>query len=148
MKKELNISSLQKIVYRSAKRIGRGHGSGKVKTGGRGTKGQKSRGSIRLGFEGGQLPLIKRLPLLRGKGKNPSMDRRMKRRFETVNITKLNVFPSQTKVDINTLKKYHIIDQNTDSVKIIGIGTMKIVLEVALPCSAGAKSCIEKAGGS
>jgi large subunit ribosomal protein L15 len=148
MNKELNISSLPKIVNRSAKRIGRGHGSGKVKTGGRGTKGQKARGSIRLGFEGGQLPLIKRLPLLRGKGKNISMDRRTNSNSVTVNVTELNLLPSKTKVDKNSLIKYHIIDRNTDDVKIIGTGTVKAVLEVALSCSAGAKSCIEKAGGS
>ena len=58
---------LQKLVKRSKKRLGRGHGSGKVKTSGRGTKGQRARGKIRLGFEGGQLSIIKRLPLLRGK---------------------------------------------------------------------------------
>lgn len=68
----MNLSQLPKIVHRSKKRIGRGHGSGKVKTAGRGSKGQKARGKIPAGFEGGQLPLIKRLPLLRGKGKNIS----------------------------------------------------------------------------
>ena len=69
----MKLSNLHPIVRRPKKRIGRGHGSGKVKTSGRGTKGQKARDSVPLGFEGGQLSLIKRLPLLRGKGRNASM---------------------------------------------------------------------------
>ena len=55
----MNLSQLPRIVTKSKKRIGRGYGSGKAKTAGRGTKGQKARGKIPGGFEGGQLPLIK-----------------------------------------------------------------------------------------
>lgn len=73
----MNIHSLPKIVKRSKKRLGRGHGSGKVKTSGRGTKGQKARGKLPLGFEGGQTPLVKRLPYLRGKGRNKPRKRRV-----------------------------------------------------------------------
>ena len=68
----MKLSQLPRTVSRPKKRLGRGHGSGKVKTSGRGTKGQKARGHMPIGFEGGQLPLIKRLPLLRGKSKNKS----------------------------------------------------------------------------
>ncbi len=68
----MKLSALSSITKRTKKRIGRGHGSGKVKTSGRGTKGQNARNSRPQGFEGGQLALIKRLPLLRGKDRNGS----------------------------------------------------------------------------
>lgn len=136
---------LTKIVQRSKKRIGRGHGSGKVKTSGRGTKGQKARGTIPPGFEGGQLSLIKRLPLLRGKGKNKS---RMEKSF-AVSVDKLSVFPKATEIDIALLKKNNLIDKNTKRVKIVG-GTsdLQVPLTVSLPCTKSAHKAIEKAGGT
>ncbi len=136
---------LVKIVQRSKKRVGRGHGSGKVKTSGRGTKGQKARGSIPPGFEGGQLSLIKRLPLLRGKGKNAS---RQWRSFPVL-LDSLSQFPKGTHIDIALLRKHNLIDKDTRRVKIVG-GTKSLLVQltVDLPCTKSARSAIEKAGGT
>ncbi len=70
----MNLTTLPKITKRRLKRVGRGHGSGKVKTSGRGTKGQKARENVKLAFAGSSLQAswLKRLPLNRGKGKNRS----------------------------------------------------------------------------
>jgi large subunit ribosomal protein L15 len=133
----------RKLVQRPKKRLGRGHGSGKVKTSGRGTKGQKSRDSIRMGFEGGQLPLIKRLPLLRGKGRN---DSRSSKAFPLA-LEKLNTLPTGTAVTLETLKKYHMIDSGVFRVKVLGRGKVTVKLAVDVPCSKGAAAAIEKAGG-
>ena len=134
----------KKIVRRPKKRLGRGHGSGKVKTSGRGTKGQKSKGRIRIGFEGGQLQLIKRLPLLRGKGRNGSQSGKA----FPVPVEKLNVLPAGTTVTLETLKKYHMIDTVVSRVKLLGSGKVTVKLNVAVPCSKGAAGAIEKAGGT
>jgi len=139
----MNLTNLPSIVDRSKKRVGRGHGSGKVKTAGRGTKGQKARGSVRAGFEGGQLSLIKRLPYLRGKLRNHSS----KEKAFVVSIGKLNALPEKTTVTLEVLRKYHMIDEGVTKVKIVGDGSLNHQLDVALPCSASAKTAIEKAGG-
>ena len=68
----MNLAKLPRVKTRSKRRLGQGHGTGRGKTAGRGTKGQKSRGKISLSFEGGAQPLIKRLPFRRGKGRNKS----------------------------------------------------------------------------
>jgi large subunit ribosomal protein L15 len=132
------------IVQRGKKRLGRGHGSGKVKTSGRGTKGQKSRDEIHIGFEGGQLPLIKRLPLLRGKGRNSSQSDKA----FPIPVEMLNTLPSGTTVTLETLKKYHMIDAATNRVKLLGSGKVTVKLKIAVPCSKSAKHVIEKAGGT
>lgn len=132
------------IVKRGKKRLGRGHGSGKVKTSGRGTKGQKSRDNIHIGFEGGQLPLIKRLPLLRGKGRNSSQSGKA---FPLA-VEKLNALPAGTTVTLEILKKYHMIDTAHPRVKLLGSGKVTVKLIIGVPCSKGAAAAIEKAGGS
>lgn len=142
--KEKNTFVLQQTVRRSKKRLGRGHGSGKVKTSGRGTKGQSSRGKIRLGFEGGQLPLIKRLPLLRGKDRNNS---RAQKAYP-ISVEKLNKLPEGTTVTLETLAKYHMIDTASGKVKILGGKALTVKLTVAVPVSKSARVAIEKAGGS
>ena len=139
----MNTFNLQKIVRRPKKRLGRGHGSGKVKTSGRGTKGQRARGKIRLGFEGGQLPLIKRLPLLRGKDRNKG---RSGKAFP-ISVDKLNNIPEGTRVTLETLVKYHMIDTAVKKVKILGGKALTVKLTVAVPVSASARKAIEKAGG-
>lgn len=136
MKEKTNSFLLKKIVRRPKKRLGRGHGSGKVKTSGRGTKGQKSRDSTRIGFEGGQLPLIKRLPFLRGKGRNSSQSGKA----FPLNVTKLNALPDGTTVTLETLKKYHMIEPTVTRVKILGKGKLTKKLTIAVPCSKSAKS--------
>jgi large subunit ribosomal protein L15 len=143
MKEQTNSFILQKIVQRSKKRLGRGHGSGKVKTSGRGTKGQKSRDNIHIGFEGGQLPLIKRLPLLRGKGRNGSQSGKA----FPLSVEKLNTLAAGTSVTLETLKKYHMIDTATSRVKILGSEKVTVELTVAVLCSKSAAVAIEKAGG-
>jgi large subunit ribosomal protein L15 len=140
----MNISTLPSIIRRPKKRLGRGHGSGKVKTSGRGTKGQKARDSIRPGFEGGQLALIHRLPLLRGKGRNKAL---VSKAFP-IQVGKLEVIPEGTTVTLSTLEKYHIIDKAVSRVKILGGGTISHKLTVAVDCSASARKAIEKAGGA
>ncbi len=140
----MNLSTLPKIVKRAPKRIGRGHGSGKVKTAGRGTKGQKARGTMPSGFEGGQLALTKRLPLLRGKGRNRSQ----KAASFPLSLSSLSVIPAGTKVTLDVLRKYHMIEKDTKRVKILHNGSLTHALTIALPCSKHAREAIEKAGGS
>lgn len=135
---------MKKIVRRPKKRLGRGHGSGKVKTSGRGTKGQKARGTIPQGFEGGQLSLVKRLPFLRGRGRNRS------RRPSTfaLDITRLAVLPKGTTVTVETLKKHGILTPDVSRVKLVGKGQLPHNLTIAVPVSGGARAAIEKAGGT
>ena len=137
---------LDKITERKLKRVGRGHGSGRGKTSGRGTKGQKSRRKISLSFEGGALPLIKRLPFLRGHGKNRSL----KPGIFIVNVGKLNKLPSKTVVDVESLIKHSLISKDAIGapVKILGGGDLKVALTVKLPVSKSAKEKIERAGGA
>ncbi|MBI5619430.1 50S ribosomal protein L15 [Candidatus Gottesmanbacteria bacterium] len=139
----MNLSQLPKIVVISKKRLGRGHGSGKVKTSGRGTKGQKARGGMPLGFEGGQLSITKRLPFLRGKGVNTAQPKAV-----AIPVSKLANLPTGTNVTIAVLKKYGIILQRNPHVKLVGTGNIKFSLTVALPCTGSAKKAIEKAGGT
>ena len=140
----MKVTFLQKLVKRSKKRLGRGHGSGKVKTAGRGQKGQKARGKVNPGFEGGQLSLIKRLPLLRGKGRNQS---EQPKAFP-VPLKSLSALPAGTTVTLATLKKYHMIDESVTRVKVLGGGAFTVKLTVNVPCSSSAKQAISKAGGS
>lgn len=142
----MELSKLSKTTTKSKKRVGRGYGSGRGKTAGRGTKGQKARGKVKLGFEGGQLPLIKRLPLQRGKGKFKSF----KTKPLVVNVKLLNLLPKDEVVDLKTLVKYKILKEDEAKkfgVKILGDGELKKPLVVKLPCSKGAIEKIEKAGG-
>lgn len=127
----MDISQLPSIVKRPKKRLGRGHGSGKVKTSGRGTKGQKARGSTPPGFEGGQLSILKRLPLLRGKGRNKTLQEKV----QVVSVDKLSVIPKGTTVTLETLVKYHIIRPETGRVKILGKGTFDKTLKIEVPMS-------------
>ncbi|OGG05008.1 50S ribosomal protein L15 [Candidatus Gottesmanbacteria bacterium RBG_16_52_11] len=136
------------ISHRSRKRTGRGYGSGKGKTGGRGTKGQKARDSIRPGFEGGQLPLVKRLPLLRGKGKNSSSVKRAGRKVRPVQVSALNSLPKDTAVTLKSLISLGIVADNTKRIKIVGSGKLEVALRVEVPVSEKARSVIIAAGGT
>ncbi|MBI5449148.1 50S ribosomal protein L15 [Candidatus Gottesmanbacteria bacterium] len=135
---------LQKIVTSSKKRLGRGHGSGKVKTSGRGTKGQKARGSMPIGFEGGQLPMIRRLPFLRGKKRNRSFGEKV----YPLSLERLIGLPDGTHVTLEELAKRSLIAKDVKKVKILGSSTLSVKLIVAVPCSKSATRAIEKAGGS
>ncbi len=143
----MNLSNLEKIITKKKKRIGLGHGSGRGKTAGRGTKGQKARGDVPLDFEGGALPLIKRLPFLRGKGRN----KHFKRRLIGINVGLLNNLPKNTVVDVASLAKAKLVkldEARLSGVKILGMGELQIPLTVKVPVSKGASEKITKAGGT
>src|SRR3989304_3145816 len=97
----MELNKLSKISKKEKRRLGQGHGSGRGKTAGRGTKGQKSRGKIALSFEGGALPLIKRLPFRRGKGRNKSF----KTNTFILNVERLNELSKNSQVDVDLLIK-------------------------------------------
>lgn len=143
----MNLATLQKITTRKKKRVGLGHGSGRGKTSGRGQKGLKARGDVPLDFEGGSLPLIKRLPFLRGKGRNKSI----KAKAAIVNVEALNVFGKGETVNLETLAKHKLVrieDAKLSGVKILGDGELGVALKVTVPVSKGAAEKITKAGGS
>lgn len=141
----MSLNKLPKITTRKAKRLGRGHGSGKVKTSGRGTKGQKARENIKLTFAGSSLQAswLKRLPLMRGKGKNKSL----REKATIVNVKYLNSLKANSEVTLETLKKAGIVAGPVNRVKILGDGALKVALTIKLPVSKGALKKIEKAGG-
>lgn len=142
----MKLSSLAKIVKKRHKRLGQGHGSGRGKTAGRGTKGQNAKGSRPLSFEGGALTLIKRLPFMRGKGKNKSF----KNQPIVINVKFLNLLKKGTIVDIKSLIENKIVnsDARKYGVKILGDGKLAVSLIVKLPVSKGAAKKIEQAGGT
>jgi large subunit ribosomal protein L15 len=126
-------------------RVGRGIGSGRGKTAGRGFKGQKSRaGSHRkLGFAGGQMPLFRRLPK-RGFSNYP-----FKVEYAVVNLGDLSVFAAKATVGPDELKAAGLIPRSSKLVKVLGTGEVKQALTVrAHRFSAKAKDAIAKAGGS
>ncbi len=140
------LHTLIKIKETSKKRLGQGHGSGRVKTSGRGTKGQHARNKVPIFFEGGALPLIKRLPYRRGKGRNSKISRKPL----VVNIKYLNVFTKDQVVDLEALIKKKIVksdDAKEFGVKILGDGDLGQALIIKLPVSKSAAKKIEKAGG-
>ncbi|QWB99866.1 50S ribosomal protein L15 [Mycoplasmatota bacterium] len=126
------------------KRVGRGNGSGLGKTAGRGHNGQNSRsgGGVRLGFEGGQTPLFKRLPK---KGfTNP-----FRKEFAVVNLSDLERYEAETEVTPELLLKDRVIRKELSGVKILGRGKLETKLTVkAHKFSASAKEAIEAAGGT
>lgn len=123
-------------------RRGRGHGSGNGKTAGKGHKGQKARsGATRPGFEGGQMPLYRRLPK-RGFTNRNTLD------IEAINVSALERFDNDTEVTIDTLIETGIIKSAKDGVKILGNGELTKKLTVkANAFSEGAKAKIEAVGG-
>lgn len=142
----MTLANLPKTTKRSKKRLGQGHGSGRVKTAGRGTKGQHARNKVPTHFEGGALPLTKRLPYLRGKGRNKSF----RPSPLIVNVKYLNNMPKNATVDIDTLVKNRIVkeeDAKRFGVKILGDGEINQILTIKLPISKSAAKKIEKAGG-
>lgn len=128
---------------KSKKRLGRGIGSGKGKTAGRGSKGQKARGKIPATFTGG-LALYKKLPLSRGKGNS-----KVSVKPKLINLSKLTVFKTKAVVDIASLLEAKIISvkEAKSGIKVLGGGEIKNALKVLLPTSASAKGKIEKQGG-
>ncbi len=142
----MELNSLPKTTKTKLRRLGQGHGSGRGKTAGRGTKGQKARGKIRASFEGGALPLVKRMPFLRGRGRNKIV----KAKTVSLSVSSLNKLPSKSTVDVETLIKAGLVEASAKKtgVKIIGNKELKIALTIKLPVTAGAKKQIERAGGT
>lgn len=142
----MNINSLIKTTEKTKRRLGQGHGSGRVKTSGRGTKGQNARNKVPMYFEGGALPLIKRLPYRRGKGKN----KLFKKKPIVINVKALSLLGKDTIVDLKTLVKHNIVDEKEAKiygVKILGDGQLKVALTIKLPISKNAIEKVKKAGG-
>ena len=123
-------------------RRGRGHGSGNGKTAGKGHKGQKARsGATRIGFEGGQMPLYRRIPK-RGFTNRDTLD------IEAINVSELERFENDTEVTIETLMEAGVIKSPKDGVKILGNGELTKKLTVKVNAfSEGAKTKIEALGG-
>lgn len=142
----MQLNNLPKITNRSNKRLGRGLGSGKGKTGGRGQKGQKARGKVAIGFSGGGVPLYKKLPLLRGWGNKPVTVKPL-----GVNLTKLSVYKDGERVDLETMVEKKIVskkDLQKRGVKILGEGELlKKLVFSSLQISKSARTKIENAGG-
>jgi large subunit ribosomal protein L15 len=127
------------------KRLGCGESSGHGKTSGKGHKGQKARsgGSIRLGFEGGQMPLIRRLP------KRGFNNAAFHTHYVIVNLDDLNAFKAGTVVNEQLLRESKLVRGDFAGIKVLGDGELKHGLTIeADKVSAGAREKIEKAGGT
>ena len=125
------------------KRIGRGHGSGQGKTAGKGHKGQKARAGrgMRAGFEGGQMPLQRRVP-------KRGFVNIFATTYANVNVAVLNAFDDGAEVDLDALKKAGLVKKAYDGVKVLGDGELTKKLTVkATAYSKAAKEKIEAAGG-
>ncbi len=143
----MNLSNLKPPAgsRHSRKRLGRGEASGLGKTSGRGHKGQKSRSGsgVKMGFEGGQNPMLRRLPKF-----GFTNVHRVKR--EIISLDELNTFKDGATVDVQALKDQKLISSKFEGrVKILATGKLEKKLTVKLShISAGAKKAIETAGGS
>jgi large subunit ribosomal protein L15 len=143
----MNLSNLTNTpgARQRRKRVGRGCGSGMGKTSTRGHKGQAARKGHKqkLGFEGGQMPLVRRLPK-RGFNNAAFNDGTL-----AVNVSDLErKFEAGAEVTVETLKKAGFSDNKLPKVKVLGTGTLTKKLTVKVPCSASAKAKIEQAGGT
>ena len=144
----ITLNSTEKVISKKM-RVGRGIGSGKGKTAGRGIKGQKSRSGVAINsFEGGQMPLYRRLPK---RGFNP-ID---KVKVAKINLEKIQTFiekktiSSSDTIDVKLLKKLKIINKNSQMLKILGTGEIKVKLNIEADLiSKSAKEKLEKIGGS
>ena len=139
-----NLTPAAGSVHSDNFRRGRGHGSGNGKTAGKGHKGQKARsgGSVRPGFEGGQMPLYRRIPKRGFNNINT-------KEFETINVCALEVFDNGAEVTIQSLLEKKVIKSVKDGVKILGNGELTKKLSVkANAFSESAKAKIEANGGT
>ena len=139
------LSNVKGAIHRR-KRVGCGEGGGHGKTSGRGGKGQTARsgGGIRIGFEGGQMPIYRRLPIRGFNNKN------FRTEYETVNVGELaKLDASVTEVDRDVLVAAGLVRSNANPLMILGTGDIATALKItADKFSASAKDKIEKAGGS
>ncbi len=128
---------------KAVKRVGRGHGSGNGKTAGKGHKGQNARsgGGVRIGFEGGQMPLVRRIP-------KRGFNNIFATKYAIINVSDLNKFTDGTVVDTELLVAAGLVKKVNDGVKVLGNGdlTAKVTVKAA-KFSKSAIEKIEKAGG-
>ena|SRR5687768_12636702 len=142
----LNELSAGEGTHRVKRRVGRGHGSGRVKTSGRGTKGQNSRsgGGTRLGFEGGQNPWTMRVPHKRGFNIG-----RFRKTVQVLNLRDLARFEDGASVTLAVLKERGLIDNTKDTVKLLGVGSLSKKLTIEVHQASGtARSAVAAAGGT
>ena len=141
----MELSNLPSTIEKKLRRLGQGHGSGRGKTAGRGTKGQKARGKVPPFFEGGALPLTKRMPFLRGRGRNKII----KKHPISVNVSDLTKLTVKT-IDVESLIKAGIVgkDAQLKGVKLIGNAQVKSKFDLKVSASAGAKKSILAFGGT
>jgi large subunit ribosomal protein L15 len=128
---------------KSVRRIGRGHGSGWGKTAGKGHKGQNARsgGGVRPGFEGGQMPLMRRIP-------KRGFNNVFATKCASINVSDLERFTAGTEIDAELLKACGLCKKTANGVKVLGNGELTKSLTVKLTAfSESAKEKIEKAGG-
>jgi len=134
---------------RRAKRTGRGIGSGHGKTAGRGHKGQKARGNVRPGFEGGQTPLYRRLRKRKGISKTAMPKGRFRKEYAVVNLGQLDAFAANTLVTPKLLLAKRVIRKLGDGLRVLGDGELtKPLLVRAHHFSASALEKLTAAGGS
>lgn len=134
-------NQLPKIKAKSARRVGRGIGSTKGKTSGRGTKGQKARGKVPMSLIGASV--YKKLPLKRGKGNSPVADKPL-----GINLRELSVFKTGSVVDLESLVAQKVIKKiPSKGVKILGGGETGSKLTIKVPVSKSARFKIESSGG-
>lgn len=123
-------------------RVGRGTSSGNGKTSGRGQKGQKARGKVRLGFEGGQMPLYRRIP-------KRGFTNISRKEFAVVNLEKLNAFADGTEITPALLIESGVVKNQKSGIKVLAVGQLDKKLTVkAHKFSGAAKAAIEQAGGT
>ena len=131
-------------AVRKRKIVGRGPGSGSGCTSGRGNKGQKSRSGYKrkIGFEGGQMPLARRLP------KRGFNNRTFERAFQTINLSDLNRYKNGEKIDYEVLLKDCLVTKRTRMVKLLGKGELKKKVHVEVhKASKKAQEAVKAAGG-
>ncbi len=134
---------------RKRRRVGRGIAAGRGKTCGRGQKGQKARGTVAPGFEGGQTPLHRRLPKVRGQSNRARNIGLFRRKAAVVNVGQLEGFPAGSEVTPEVLKASGTVKRIKNGVKVLGEGELSVALNVkAQAFSASAEEKIKAAGGT
>ena len=140
----MNLNELQPAAgsRKLRNRVGRGTSSGNGKTSGRGQKGQKARGKVRLGFEGGQMPLYRRIP-------KRGFTNISRKEFAVVNLEKLNAFADGTEITPALLIESGVVQNQKSGIKVLAVGQLDKKLTVkAHKFSGAAKAAIEQAGGT
>lgn len=141
----MKLNNLEKTIQKSKKRLGRGIGSGKGKTGGRGSKGQKARGKIPASFIGGSLPLYKKLPFVRGWGNKKANPKAV-----VITLSDLNRFKANSNVNVSSFVESGLISERAAKrgIKILDKGEITVKgLLIEIPVSKQARTKIERLGG-